>query len=142
MAGHGAVDQRALAGPHFESVAAVCRLQVISVFAAQLKHSLDWRGDVLVEPVGKLNYDDGALARGAEKSANDRPPGLTPDFAQDYFHSSKLAYGTLRAKHVRKNPAIMWGLNCEFDSLSHSSGSGRAVHQAWQPGLPPRQNAA
>jgi hypothetical protein len=44
-----------------------------------------------VEPVGKLDDDDRALARWPQKTPDDGSPRLTAYFAKDDFHASKLA---------------------------------------------------
>jgi hypothetical protein len=69
-------------------------LQVVGVepvLPAQLKHALHRSRDVLMQTVGKLDDDDGALARRPQKTADDSTPGLTAYFAKDDFHASKLA---------------------------------------------------
>jgi hypothetical protein len=60
------IDHARFARTNLEAIAAVCGLQVIGVlpiFSAKLKHALHGRRDILVQPISKLDDDDGALSR-------------------------------------------------------------------------------
>jgi len=60
------IDHARFARTNLEAIAAVCGLQVIGVLPilpAKLKHALHRRRDVLVQPISKLDDDDGALSR-------------------------------------------------------------------------------
>jgi hypothetical protein len=69
-------------------------LEVIGVqpiLPTKLKHALHRSRDVLVETVGKLDDDDGALSGRSQETPDDSSTGLTAYFAKDYFHASNLA---------------------------------------------------
>ena len=85
------IDHARFAGANLQAIAAVCRLQVIRILPAELQHTLDRSRDVLVQAIGELDHDDGALARGSQQTSDDGSTGLAANFAKDDFHAPKLA---------------------------------------------------
>jgi len=59
--------------------------------SAKLKNAFDRRGDVLVEPIGKLDDHDRALARRPQQAPDDRSTRVAAYFTEDDFHDPKLA---------------------------------------------------
>src|SRR5690606_22844597 len=68
-----------LLGAHLEAVAAIGRLDIIRLLAAEVENPLYRRRDVFMEAVGELDDEDRALTGRTQQTASDRAPGFSAD---------------------------------------------------------------
>jgi len=101
------IDDARLVRSDLEAIATVRGLQVIGVLTAELEHTLDGCGHVFVQAVCELDDDDGALAWRTKQPPDDSAARFAAYFAEDHFHTTKLAHLNTPAKPARKNPAIL-----------------------------------
>ena len=88
------IDDAGFGRTNLEAIAAIGGLQVIGVqpiLPAQLKHTLHWSRDVLVQTVRELDDDDGTFAGRPQQAPDDGSTRLPAYFAKDDFHDPNLA---------------------------------------------------
>lgn len=91
-----------LLGAHLEAVAAIGRLDIIRLLAAEVENPLYRRRDVFMEAVGELDDEDRALTGRTQQTASDRAPGFSADLFEDDIHEHEASIEC----PVRKRPNL------------------------------------